>query len=102
STDRDRPDRQNRPLSRSLAGRISRHVVHHPVRIVSTNSGGSFSFSISRASDSWSYVTGTNSTPTSRPKVRCAYQTLVFPSLAGRPNTPVFTTRRPEGRRRFQ
>lgn len=43
---------QNRPRARSLAGSTSRHVVHHPVRIVSTNSGGNDSASISRASAS--------------------------------------------------
>ena len=32
--------RQYRPRARSFAGRISRHVVHQPVRIVSMNSGG--------------------------------------------------------------
>lgn len=39
-----------RPAARSFAGRISRHVVHQPVRIVSTNSSGSFSARISPAS----------------------------------------------------
>ena len=45
---------QKRPRARSLAGRISRQVVHQPVRIVSVNSGGRPSASISRASSAWS------------------------------------------------
>ena len=44
--------RHHRPRARSLAGSTSRHVVHHPVRTVSTNSGGRRSASISRASAS--------------------------------------------------
>ena len=41
---------QNFPRERSLEGRFSRQVVHHPVRTVSENSGGSPSCSIWRAS----------------------------------------------------
>ena len=41
---------QNFEAARSLAGRISRQVVHQPERIVSTNSSGSSSTRISRAS----------------------------------------------------
>src|SRR5262249_12223353 len=44
----------HRPAARSFAGRISRQVVHQPVLIVATNSAGSRSASISRASRSWS------------------------------------------------
>jgi SAM-dependent methyltransferase len=46
--------RQSFPAPLSRAGRISRQQVHQPVRIVSTNSAGSDSSSISRASASWS------------------------------------------------
>ena len=45
---------QNRDAARSLAGRISRQVVHQPVSMVSTNSAGSSSRRISAAKPAWS------------------------------------------------
>ena len=44
------------PRRLSLAGKISRHVVHQPVSTVSTNSSGSFSSRIADARASWAII----------------------------------------------
>src|SRR5262249_50181290 len=88
------------PRRPSSAGSSSRHVVHQPVRMVSTNSSGSFSARISAASWWWSYSTGTNSTVRCGRASRMVYHTLVRPSFSGRPRTPTLTKwRSPDNRR---
>src|SRR5437762_3460884 len=83
---------QKRPRARSFCGSTSRQVVHQPERIVSMNSPGSRSASISAASASWSYWTGMNSTSTASPIVSSAYHTRGVPSFSGRPSAPTLTT----------
>lgn len=88
---------QYTPVARSFDGRISKHVVHHPVRMVSINSAGRLSSAISAARDSWSYGTGAKSTCRLSSTVRSVDQTFVLPSFSGRPMTPTLTTWRPLG-----
>src|SRR5260370_359465 len=71
------------PHIRSFAGRISRQLVHQPVRIVSTNSSGSFSLCISRPRRRWSYATGINSNESARRNASKEDHTSVRPSVAG-------------------